>query len=170
MPNEHEGRSEFFGGRSDRVGDFSRREPAAIGEFVRVELEWPLVFAAVHPDELLRRCFAGVDLEQPLRYGGQLEADFFSRFAQSTGVIRLTGIDMTGDGRVPHAGEAVFFHRALLQKQLALGVEDEQVNGAVPQAKPVHLAARLLTDDMVVRIDDIKYLFTHKSRHGSGVG
>ena len=128
------------------------------------------MFAAVHPDELLRRCFAGVDLEQPLRHGGQLEADFFSRFAQSTGVIRLTGIDMTGDGRVPRAGEAVFFHRALLQEQLALGVEDEQVNGAVTQAKPVHLAARLLANDMVVRINDVEDFFTHQSRRGLGVG
>ena len=117
------------------------------------------MLAAVHPDKLLAGGLAGVDLEQPFRHGRKFEADLFARLAQGAGAVFFAGIDVARDGRVPCAGEAVFFHRALLQEQLALGVEDEQVNGAMPQAKPVHLDARLLADDLVVCIDDVEDLF-----------
>ena len=50
-------------------------------------------------------------------------------------------------------------HRPLLEEQLACGVEDEQVDRPVSQAKLMHLATWLLVDHLIVGIDDIKYFF-----------
>ena len=125
MPNQNKGRSEFFGGRSNPVGDFSRREPAAVGEFFGVQPERAFVLTAVQPDELLASGLAGIDLKQPLRQGRKIEADLLARLAQGAGVVCLAGIDMTRDGGVPRVGKAVLFYRSLLQEQLTFGVEDQ---------------------------------------------
>lgn len=50
----------------------------------------------------------------------------------------------------------VFQHRTFLEEDLAVGVEDEDVHGAMAQAGFVHDAAAFAADHFVALIDDIK--------------
>jgi hypothetical protein len=68
---------------------------------------------------------------------------------------------VAGGRRIPGPGEGIFAHGPLLQEEFALRVEDQDVDRAVPQAAPVHLAPWELTDDFVALVHDLKDFFAH---------
>ena len=71
---------------------------------------------------------------------------------------------MTGGGRIPEAGLAVFGQGTFLQEDLAARVEHKNMDSAMHEAKPMHFVARLTADDLVVFVDDIKDF-----RHGQNL-
>ena len=48
-----------------------------------------------------------------------------------------------------------------LEEKVAVGIEDEDVDGAVQEALAMHLVTRKLAGDVIVRIDDVEDLAVH---------
>ena len=59
---------------------------------------------------------------------------------------------------IPGAGGRVLAHRTFLQKDLAAPVEDKDMYRAMLEPKAMHLAARLLANDFILVVDDVKNL------------
>jgi hypothetical protein len=127
-----------------------------------MQLKWPFGPATIDPDKFRIRFRARGDFEQPLRRLFQGQSDFLAQLAHSAGVVILAGIHVAGGRRVPFARLAVFGHRTLLEKSLAARIEDQDVDRAMFQAQPMHLAARLAINHLVVFVDNIEDFFGHK--------
>src|SRR5688500_12405390 len=53
-----------------------RIKPLAFLDFLRMQNEWPFIFAAIHPDEFLACFFAGFNAQDLVRNGGQSKSQF----------------------------------------------------------------------------------------------
>jgi hypothetical protein len=75
-------------------------------------------------------------------------------------MVILTAIEMTRRRRIPFPWLLVLAEGTLLQKQLAVAIEDEDMNRAVHQALSMNFTTSLDRDDIVIFINDIEQFVT----------
>src|SRR5258708_33024731 len=138
------------------------REPAAALDLLRLQRERAVRSSAINPDKFLAGFRAGGEFEKPLGQVWEAPAQLLPYFPNRAGIVILATVQMPGGRRVPFAGKAVLLQRALLQKQFAQPIEHQHMHRAMFQAQPVDFPARLLPDDLVALVDDVKNLFLHR--------
>lgn len=107
-------------------------------------------------DKLLTGVFAGGYFPEALQWGG--DAQFFFGFANGRGGVGFSRFEVAGCAGIPLGGLSVFPRRAFLQQHLALVIEDQYMDGSVPETGGVHVTARVAGDDLVRLVDDIEVL------------
>src|SRR5436190_16761430 len=111
------------------------REPCAGFDFVRMQRERAFVVAAVYPDVFHAGFGRGSQFEEPYQWSCEGNSEFLAQFAHGASIVVFAAIEMTRRRRIPCARKAIFLQGALLQKDFAARIKDEDVNGAVLQGK-----------------------------------
>src|ERR1051325_7964226 len=137
------------------------REPCARFDLVRMQRERPFVLTAVYPDVFHARFGRGSEFEESLQWPSASDPKLLAQFADGACVVVLAAIEMTRRRRIPRPGEAVLFHRALLQKNLTARIENQNVNGAVLQPEAMNLRAGVAANDLITVVHNVENLFAH---------
>jgi len=139
-------------------------EPSAALEFFRIELEGTFGLKTVDPDMLMAGPLASGHFEQSSGRFGQDQTEFLAHLAHSTSIVAFAGIQVARSRGIPRAGKCILLHRALLEKDVASLIKNEDMHGAVLEAEPMDFAAAFLADYFVLVIDYIKDFFAHDYR------
>ena len=130
-----------------RRGEFAQRDASNGGDFRRVGGDRPVVNTAKRLLELeiadlqFRNLDATANDIAERRQRHTSNGEFFGQPSMRCLLERFAWLQMFADAEIPRVRPDVFARRALLQIQLAGGVEQEHVAGAVPQTAPVHFVA-----------------------------
>jgi hypothetical protein len=159
-PDHKERTREFLGTPLGPGLDLFAVKPTPSFDFLWVQWKGSLRDAAEHFGEFLVCLGSGRKFEQKLRWTIQPQPDLFPQFPDDCLAIILARVEVPGSGGIPKTRLPILRHRALLKEKLSTAIEDKGVRGAVKQAKPVHIGAAALSDDLITFVHHVEQFFT----------
>ena len=159
LPAFEEAFGEVFGAGGGPCVDFVRGHPEAGFDFRGGPVEGLVGAGGEEFDEFHACAGAGWDGGgEEETVGGGADAEFFFEFADGAGEVGFAGVEVACGAAVPFAWHFVFEVGTLLEEDLACGVEDEDVDGAVTPAVGVDEGAGGGGGDDIVFVDDVEDL------------
>jgi hypothetical protein len=159
-PQQAQRPGDLIGMFGDEEIEFLRRDPAALADFLRVQVKRAGDRAEEkNLDEFATGFRRRAEFQQRTqREARVVPADFLAQFAPGRLGVIFACIEMAAAGGIPAAGKRVLDHAAALQKNAATRIVDQHVHGAMQEISRMDFATRRLTHGLIVEVDHIEKL------------